>query len=244
KINVVDANDNDPLFEAAEVNVTINENEPAGAAVIKVNARDRDSGENAYISYSIANLNPVPFEIDHFTGSVRTTQVLDYESMRREYILRIRASDWGVPYRRQTEMQLRIILRDVNDNRPQFEKVDCVGNVPRLLPIGSEIMTLSAIDFDAGNIISYRTVSGNEDGCFSLDSTSGVLSVTCDLADVSVNERIVNVTATDGTHFADVTSIRMQLVNTKRVMSNSNNGDDTGNFQCRDTGVARRLTEV
>ncbi|RZF38757.1 hypothetical protein LSTR_LSTR011981, partial [Laodelphax striatellus] len=72
KINVVDANDNDPLFEAAEVNVTINENEPAGAAVIKVNARDRDSGENAYISYSIANLNPVPFEIDHFTGSVRT----------------------------------------------------------------------------------------------------------------------------------------------------------------------------
>ncbi|XP_075235036.1 fat-like cadherin-related tumor suppressor homolog [Lycorma delicatula] len=235
KINVVDANDNDPLFESAEVTVTVNENEPAGTSVSKVTARDKDSGENAYISYSIANLNPVPFEIDHFTGNVRTTQVLDYESMRRQYVLRVRASDWGLPYRRQTEMQLKIILKDVNDNRPQFEKLDCDGNVPRFLPIGSEIITLSAIDFDAGNIISYRIVSGNEDSCFSLETTSGVLSVTCDLSDVLVNERTVNVTATDGTHFADVTTVHMHLVNSKH---------NTGEFQCRDTNVARRLTEV
>lgn len=246
KINVIDMNDNDPTFEKSEISVVIDENEPAGTTVLKVTAKDKDSGENAYISYSIANLNPVPFEIDHFNGVIRTTQVLDYESMRRNYILRVRASDWGLPFRRQTEMQVKINVRDVNDNRPQFEKVDCVGHVPRYVSIGTEILTLSAIDFDAGNIISYRLVSGNEDNCFSLDITTGILSVICDLMDIKVGERVLNVTATDGTHFADVTKVQMHLVTTKRNLPIHGRliSDDSGAFECRDTGVARRLTEV
>ncbi|KAL0273341.1 UNVERIFIED_CONTAM: hypothetical protein PYX00_006035 [Menopon gallinae] len=246
KINVIDMNDNDPTFDKPEMSVVVDENEPAGTTVLKVTAKDRDSGENAYISYSIANLNRVPFEIDHFSGVIRTTQVLDYESMKRNYVLRVRASDWGLPFRRQTEMQVRIKLKDINDNRPQFEKVDCSGHVPRYLPIGSEILTLSAIDFDADNIISYRLISGNEDNCFSLDSNTGVLSVTCDLMDVKVAERTLNVTATDGTHFADVTKVTVHLVTAKRNAPVHGRlvSDDLGAFECRDTGVARRLTEV
>ncbi|KAF4525611.1 hypothetical protein B566_EDAN001210 [Ephemera danica] len=246
KINIQDTNDNDPIFETEEITVEMNENEPAGTSVTKVTARDRDSGENSYISYAIVNLNPVPFEIDHFSGVVRTTQVLDYESMKREFLLRIRASDWGQPYRRQTEMQLKIRVKDINDNRPQFEKVACSGRVSRYVPIGTEIITLSALDFDAGNIISYRIVSGNEDNCFALDNTSGVLTVTCDLGDVRADERTVNATATDGTNFADVTFVRMQLVNVKPPNNTPLHllSDAAAAFECRDTGVARRLTEV
>ncbi|XP_046666856.1 fat-like cadherin-related tumor suppressor homolog [Homalodisca vitripennis] len=243
KIQVIDTNDNDPLFDSAELQVWVDENQAAGTSVTKVTARDKDSGENAYISYSIANLNPVPFEIDHFSGIIKTTQVLDYESMRRRYVLHIRASDWGAPYRRQTEMKLTIKLRDVNDNRPQFEKIECVGHLPRYTPIGTEILTLSALDFDAGNIISYRTVSGNEDGCFNLDSATGILSVTCDLSDLMVSEREVNVTATDGTHFADVNKVKLKLIAAKKdsdMFSSSN----SVSFECKDTGVARRLTEA
>lgn len=246
KINVQDTNDNDPIFEQANMTIWVDENEPAGTSVTRVTARDRDSGENAYISYSIANLNDVPFDIDHFSGVIRTSKLIDYESMRREYILRVRASDWGLPYRRQTEMQLFIKVRDVNDNRPQFEKIDCVGHVARYVPIGTEVLTLSAIDFDAGNFISYRLVSGNEDGCFNLDSTSGIISVGCDLNDVGVEQREVNVTATDGTHFSDVMRIQINLMNAKknspfigRILN-----DDGGGFECRDTGVARRQAEM
>lgn len=246
KINVVDSNDNDPVFDKSDMTVWINENEPPGTSVTKVTAKDRDSGENAYISYSIVNLKPVPFEIDPFSGVVKTTQLIDYESMRREYVLRLRASDWGLPYRRQTEMQLTIKIKEVNDNRPQFEKIDCTGHVPRYVPTGTEIITLSAIDFDAGNIITYRIVSGNEDGCFTLDATSGTLSVSCDLNEVRQAERVVNITATDGTHFADTVSVHFQLVNTKRnsVMTGRILTDELGAFECKDTGVARRLTEV
>lgn len=150
KINVQDTNDNDPIFDQTNQTIWIDENEPAGTTVTKVTARDRDSGENAYISYSIANLHEVPFEIEHFSGIVRTSKLIDYESMRREYILYIRASDWGLPYRRQTEMELIIKIRDVNDNRPQFERIDCIKYIPRHTAIGTEVFTVSAIDFDSG----------------------------------------------------------------------------------------------
>lgn len=246
KIYVEDTNDNDPIFDRSEMTVWIDENMPAGTSVTTVHAKDKDRGENAYISYLIANLVKVPFEIDHFSGVVKTTTLLDYESMRREYVLRVRASDWGLPYRRQTEMQLTVKVKDVNDNRPQFEKIECQGHVPRYVSIGTEIITLSAIDFDAGNIISYRIVSGNEDGCFSIDATSGTVSVSCDLNDIRVNERELNITATDGTHFADIARVHFHLVNAKRKVGTSASllNDDTGAFDCKDTGVARRLTEV
>lgn len=243
KIQVVDTNDNDPLFESAAMDVWINENEPAGASTTKVTAKDRDSGENAYISYSIANLNPVPFEVDHFTGLVRTTKVLDYESMRREYKLYIRASDWGAPYRRQSEMKLRVRLKDINDNKPLFEKTDCVGHLPRQVPIDTEIVTLSAIDLDAGNIITYRIASGNEDGCFSLDVTSGMLSVACDLTEVGSADRHINVTAYDGTHFADFARVHIKLINSEHPRDFLVNGE-SASFNCKDLGVAKRLTEV
>lgn len=138
-------------------------------------------------------------------------------------------------------------VRDVNDNRPQFEKIDCVGHLSRHVSIGTEIMTLSAIDFDVGNFISYRLVSGNEDGCFNLDSSSGIVSVGCDLNDVGVEVRELNVTATDGTHFADVMRIQINLLNGKKNMPNIGRmmSDDSAiGFECRDTGVARRQAEM
>lgn len=253
KINIQDTNDNDPIFEQTNVTIFVDENEPAGTTVTKLSARDRDSGENAYISYSIANLNEVPFDIDHFSGVVRTSKLIDYESMRREYLLKVRASDWGLPYRRQNEMQLKIRVQDVNDNRPQFERVDCVGSVHRYVAIGTDILTLTAIDFDADSVISYRMVSGNEDGCFNLDTVSGVISIGCDLNDIRVEQRDINVTATDGTHFADVMKIEVYLLSNTNNVGISQIGINGGfpirdkraaTFQCKETGVVRRQTEI
>ncbi|XP_052890694.1 fat-like cadherin-related tumor suppressor homolog [Anopheles moucheti] len=244
KINVQDTNDNDPIFETANLTIYVDENEPAGTSVTKVTARDKDLGENAYISYSIANLNDVPFDIDHFSGTVRTSKLLDYESMRREYVLRVRASDWGLPYRRQTEMQLVIKLRDVNDNRPQFERIDCLGRIPRYTPIGTEIFTLSALDFDYGSVVTYRLLSGFEDGCFNLDSVTGTISVGCDLNDVGMEQRELNVTATDGTHFADTARIQISLVQNRKNLGANLKAEDGATFECRETGVAQRLTEI
>lgn len=125
------------------------------------------------------------------------------------------------------------------------------------------MITLSAIDFDADNFISYRLVTGNEDGCFNIDATSGTISIGCDLNDVRAEQRVINVTATDGHHFADVMPIEIHLLNSSKVVSpssvllSSSNSNSrysssssssssglTGSFQCKETGVARRHAEM
>lgn len=238
---IVDVNDNDPQFTDGNYReVNFEENRPAGSPVYTVKAFDKDSGENGYISYSIANLDSpdIPFEIDDFSGQIKSKRLLDYESDRRIYHLKIRASDWGLPYRRQSEMRLTIRLLDINDNRPQFERIGCIGDLDRdLISPGANVFTLSALDFDAGNIINYRFVSGsNADGCFSLDAHKGTLTVMCDLRTLPMTSRTLNVTATDGEHFSDVTPIVLNF----KSRSNYNLDD----FRCRETDVASRLTDL
>ena len=120
-IFIEDANDNAPVFDDVSKDIFFKENEPAGTRVIKLTAKDADSGENARITYSVANVDAdsLPFEVDQFTGVVKSRQVIDYESDQRKYVMRIRASDWGTPYRGETELKLTIHIQDINDNRPQ-----------------------------------------------------------------------------------------------------------------------------
>ena len=252
RVLVVDVNDNDPNFDVESKQVYFNENEPAGTKVVQVTAEDIDSGENGYVSYSIVNLqkDQLPFEIDRFTGNIKSTKLIDYESDRREYRLLIRASDWGTPYRRQAELRLIIRIRDINDNRPQFERIGCRGQIPRDTQMGTELLTLFALDFDSGDVISYRVVSGNADGCFGLDSARGVLSVICDLRTLPMRKRELNVTATDGQHFSDVISVNMILSERdqdskkQRARVFSAKGADENIFECSDTGVDRRLVDT
>ena len=95
-------------------------------------AKDRDSGENGHISYSIANIEAedIPFDIDHVTGVIKSRRLIDFETEQREYKLQVRASDWGLPHRRQTELRLTVRIKDINDNRPQvgtvLEECDCL----------------------------------------------------------------------------------------------------------------------
>ncbi|TRY62767.1 hypothetical protein TCAL_04906 [Tigriopus californicus] len=253
RVLVEDVNDNDPMFESSEKVIFFNENEQPGTRVMRLNAMDADSGENGYISYSIANLNEVPFEIDHFTGIIKSKWLIDFESDQHEYRLVVRASDWGTPYRRQAELRLTIRIRDINDNRPQFERMGCVGEIARDVGVGTELITLSALDFDAGNLISYRIVSGNADGCFGLDQNTGVISVVCDLRTLPMRERVLNVTATDGQHFSDVTPVIIKLTSESSGRKGSRKGyssvfsaigTDDSLFACEETDVAKRLTDT
>ncbi len=259
RVTVRDENDNAPTFgpgkSGRERTVSLEENQPMGARAARLEAADADAGDNGRVSYSLANVNPVPFEVDANTGVVTATRLLDYETDRREWRLVVRASDWGRPFRRQAELRLTVRLRDANDNRPQFERADCRGRVPRDTPVGGTVFALSALDFDAGDVVSYRFVSGNADGCFALDPARGVVSVVCDLRTLPERRRELNVTATDGQHFADVTPLVMEFVegggsSSERrhqgifSQSSSSTSPRGLDFECRETGVAGRMMEA
>ncbi|XP_043545771.1 protocadherin Fat 1a isoform X3 [Chiloscyllium plagiosum] len=235
-IDVIDMNDNAPEFKQSSYKASVSENVPVGTSVLTVSATDVDSGENGYVTYSIANLNPPPFVIDYFSGEITTSKDLDYELMPRIYNLRIRASDWGSPYRREVEALVTIFLNNLNDNKPLFEKVNCIGTMPRDLNVGEQIATVSAIDADELQLVRYRILSGNELDLFDLNPNSGVLVLKRSLTDelgLQGSFYSLQITATDGENFATSMYINITVATSRKQV----------NLNCIETGVAKHLAE-
>lgn len=79
-----------------------------------------------------------------------------------------------------------------------------------------------------------------------MDPSTGIISVGCDLTDVGVAQRDLNITSTDGTHFSDTVNIQINLVDSARhtVMLFGRTISMQDGAECRETGVARRHTEI
>ncbi|XP_067306295.1 protocadherin Fat 3a isoform X1 [Pseudorasbora parva] len=237
KVRVIleDANDNAPLFAQQSYEVFVNESVAVGTTVVVVTASDADHGENGYITYSMASLTPLPFSVQQFTGAVTTTLELDFESSLESFSFVIRASDWGSPYRRESEVNVTVHLENVNDNKPLFEKVACVGVISRDLPVGEVIATMSAIDIDELELVKYKILSGNERGFFDLNPDSGVMTLHHSLNTVAPkNSFSLKITATDGEHFSDPMFVNISVVQGKTPPKS---------FSCTETRVAQRLAE-
>ncbi|XP_063862581.1 fat-like cadherin-related tumor suppressor homolog isoform X4 [Scylla paramamosain] len=245
-IRILDANDNAPQFNTPNTEVTIDENEPVGSYVTRMLATDADSGENRFLSYSIANLDQVPFVIDPFDGTIRTSSVLDFEAQRRVYTIKVRASDWGSPYKRETETTVKVKIRDVNDNRPQFVGVDCKGWVSIDAPVGTSVLTLSAVDLDNGSSVIYRLQNDMDEECWSVESSTGVLALTCDLRTLLPHDApktyLLNVTSSDGTHMSDATGVTITVI-TKRSEDHASL-KRYSHVECHETGIGSKAAEV
>ncbi|KAF3692560.1 Protocadherin Fat 3 FAT tumor suppressor -like protein 3 Precursor [Channa argus] len=236
QVTIEDANDNTPTFAQSSYEGFVNESVPVGTNVLTVSAADQDKGENGYITYSISSLQPLPFKINQFSGIISTTKELDFESSSESFVFIVRASDWGSPYRRESEVNVTIHLENVNDNQPLFEKVACQGMISRDFPVDEVITTMSAIDVDELELVKYKIISGNEWGYFNLNPDSGVLALRRSLATASPKNGIFNlkITATDGENFSDPMFVNISVVHGKSPPKS---------FNCKETKVAQKLAE-
>ncbi|XP_056592721.1 protocadherin Fat 1a isoform X2 [Triplophysa dalaica] len=235
-IDVIDVNNNAPEFKQTSHRSSVDENMPIGTSVLTVKATDLDSGENGYVTYSIANANPQPFVIDYFSGVVSTSEVLDYELMARIYTLKVRASDWGTPFRREVETQVTVMLNNLNDNKPLFENVDCDVTVPRDHGVGEQIATVSAIDSDELQLVRYIIKAGNDLNVFDLNPNSGVLSLKQPLSEgeaSKVSLHSLQIIASDGEHETQPMFLNVTVVTARKPVQ----------VKCIDTGVASMLAE-
>ncbi len=235
-INVIDVNNNAPEFKQTSYKASIDENMPIGTSVLTVKATDLDSGENGYVTYSIANVNPQPFVIDYFSGVISSSEILDYELMPRIYTLKVRASDWGSPFRREVETQVTVTLNNLNDNKPLFENVDCDVSVPRDHGVGEQITTLSAIDADELQLVRYRIKAGNELNLFEINPNSGVLSLKQPLSEgeaAKVSYHSFQIIASDGEHETQPMFLNITVVTARKPVQ----------VKCVDTRVASMLAE-
>ncbi|XP_069578309.1 protocadherin Fat 3 [Brachyistius frenatus] len=236
QITIEDANDNLPVFKRPSYDIAINESLPIGTVVLVVSAEDDDKGENGYVTHTISGEESLPFAIDQDTGEVRITRDLDFESSDDIYTFAVRASDWGSPYRRESEVNITIRVVNINDNWPLFEKVSCRGMISRDFPVNQTIVTLSAVDIDELGMVEYKIVSGNEFDFFYLSQDSGALSLKRSLAVDSLRSGIFNlkVIATDGALYSAPTFVNVSVVR-GRMPSRG--------FNCKETRVAQLLAE-
>lgn len=225
-IELADENDHYPVFvnvsEDAIVQLPVAENRLNGSVIYRAVATDADIGSNGHITYELMHYGTeeLPFAIDANTAEISIIRSLDFESLPRNYHLFVRASDWGEPFRRQSQMLLNITVQDVNDHRPQFEKTNCTAYIPLSTKTYTEIMTFTAVDLDSGSAIRYKMFTPEADKCFQINEVTGTVELICNLKkEIGRNAGKLNtiawtisISATDGNYFSDSNYLNIVVV--------------------------------
>ncbi|XP_060234478.1 protocadherin-23 [Meriones unguiculatus] len=170
KIQVIDINDNAPVFLPSEA-VEIPEDSLPGVIVSRVSVHDADLNPAFTFSFVKESSSGAKFAISRNTGVVVLVQTLDFEEVT-EYELIIRVSD-SVHH---TEGSLLIHVLDVNDNPPVFPQDFYQAKLPELTPGGHSVLMLSATDLESSEDISYRILSSCEG--FAIDPRNGTIFTT------------------------------------------------------------------
>nr|XP_016848556.1 PREDICTED: protocadherin alpha-4 isoform X15 [Anolis carolinensis] len=150
-INVLDTNDNPPVFNQSVYMIKLVENAANGTLVIKLNATDLDERTNGEISYFFSahiapNFRKI-FEINSNTGEVTVSGRVDFEA-RSVYDLQIVAEDKGNPPLSE-HCKLIIEVLDVNDNAPEVSISSLSVPVPEDSPLGTVVALISISDKDS-----------------------------------------------------------------------------------------------
>ncbi|XP_043925356.1 protocadherin-1 isoform X2 [Protopterus annectens] len=175
KVQVVDVNDNAPIFAQSVLEVQFPENNEPGDILLDVDATDADSGSNAQLVYSIV-LDPSTendFEIDPNSGTIKVKTILDREQ-RERYEFQVLAADKGSPSLKGTATVIVRVL-DKNDNDPKFMlsgyNFSVMENMPPLSPVGM----VTVIDDDAGENAHVRLFVEPDNGDFVIQNGSGTI---------------------------------------------------------------------
>lgn len=187
-VTIVDVNDNPPIFDHSDYIVSLNESVPPGTPVLQVMASDNDLGDNAKITYYLADTEQ-QFTVDPETGIISTTEHLSCPqqncptysrpggSCPKSCVFTVFARDHGSP-RQDGRTYVTVNLLDTNDHDPviRFQYFPLSGTfatVDENAVNGSVVAAVSVVDMDEGlnGDTSLKIISGNELGHFRLEKT-------------------------------------------------------------------------
>uniref|UniRef100_A0A7N6A5U1 Cadherin domain-containing protein n=1 Tax=Anabas testudineus TaxID=64144 RepID=A0A7N6A5U1_ANATE len=172
-IKIKDENDNAPIFPQPEIQLSIPENNDPSTQLIKLSATDSDSGHNAEIIYTLGPDAPDGFNIDRRSGILSVGKRLDREKQER-YSFTVIARDNGSTSL-QSNVTVRLIVQDLNDNSPAFTHPEYNFYVPENLPLYGTVGLITVTDADAGDnaVITLSILNGKDN--FIIDPQTGVI---------------------------------------------------------------------
>ncbi|XP_030621280.1 protocadherin-like protein [Chanos chanos] len=162
-INVLDTNDNAPLFSKQIYKASITENQPFGAKVVALNATDIDDGTNSEIVYSFGeheqdNIFHL-FDINSSTGEITVKGNIDFEQ-NNAFEIRAQASDKGQPPM-AAHCKVLVEVVDLNDNAPEISVTSLFNTVTEDAKAGTAVALVSVMDRDGGKNGKVRSVVFN-----------------------------------------------------------------------------------
>ncbi|XP_029003832.1 cadherin-8 isoform X2 [Betta splendens] len=87
------------------------------------------------------------FEIDEFTGEIKTLKKLDREE-KAFYVLQAQAINRRSNEPEEPQSEFIIQVQDINDNVPQFQNEPYVSSIPEMSPTGTTVAQVTATDAD------------------------------------------------------------------------------------------------
>ena len=145
-------NDNDPVFPNPLLRLVVSESTEPGSLFPLPLAVDVDSPSNGVVEYQLLDARDAPFRlvVRNATAAASATsaaaiavpevrlslrRALDRET-KDAYQLMVVAYDGGAPSRRSATLAVDVVVGDLNDNSPEFDKPIYEAQVPENTPIG------------------------------------------------------------------------------------------------------------
>ncbi|XP_067423045.1 protocadherin gamma-A4-like [Emydura macquarii macquarii] len=185
-LQILDTNDNAPLFDKTSYTSYLMENNPRAASIFSLKANDPDWGENARVTYSVieGRVEEAPLSsyisMNSETGAIYALRSFDYEQFR-EIRFQVQAQDGGSPPL-SSNVSVTLFLLDQNDNTPQIlhpsfpsDGSTGVELAPRSSEPGYLVTKVVAVDADSGQNawLSYQLLKATEPGLFAVGLHSG-----------------------------------------------------------------------
>ena len=177
QVDVLDLNDNSPVWDQELYSVSLLESTEVGTSVIQVRATDRDSvgtlndvvtNRNGYVTYSIARGDPSSFfAVDPDTGMVTVASSLDREAHPTLNLTLIATDGPGL----FASAYLQVVVHDVNDVVPTFSQNPYNVALSEHAPEGTLVATVSAMDTDLRSNSEVRYFFSDDLSVSSEDST-------------------------------------------------------------------------
>ncbi|XP_049330735.1 protocadherin gamma-A11-like isoform X41 [Astyanax mexicanus] len=208
-LKISDVNDNAPLFQHQSYTAYVLENNTPGVSIFAVTAADKDSGNNARISYFLEDVlvNGVSasthISVNAESGEILAVRSFDYEQTK-EFHIRVKAQDGGNPPL-SSNVSVKIVIQDQNDNAPQvLYPVQTGGSVvaeivPRSAEVGYLVTKVVAVDVDSGQNawLSYKLQKATDRALFEVGLQNGEIRTVRQVTDKDAVKQKLTVVVED-----------------------------------------------
>ncbi|KAJ8680655.1 hypothetical protein QAD02_016442 [Eretmocerus hayati] len=188
-VDVLDVNDNAPIFPQESYTAVIPENASTNVSVVNITASDPDEGAGGMIHFEIIDEGEANglFYINHTSGEILSKRELTGKGRTEPYFMRVRAQDSGDPPL-FSDVKLTLYVGDVvsNDGVPLFIRptLDEIAQIAENSTIGSPVFQVVASDPDDPNLpngkVTFKFLedgnTGSDASAFKINRETGLIT--------------------------------------------------------------------